>query len=108
MEFEEIKKMDQMLEEGRLKKIKEINEKEQAHIVSELKGRKVIIEQIKENHLKRLKEANEQEEEAQMMVAQTLKMQDEEKTQLLHKIEKKKEVYQEIMDANHQAILFKQ
>lgn len=107
-QFEEIKEIDNMLEDGRLRKVQEILDKEQQHREGEFKGRKVIIEQIKDNHLKRLKLANEQEEEAQMMLLQIKKMQDEEITQTLIKGQKKKETYGEIMQANHQAILFKQ
>ena len=107
-QFEEIKEIDNMLEDGRLKKVQEILDKEQQHREGEFKGRKVILEQIKDNHLKRLKLANEQEEEAQMMLMQIKKMQDEEITQTLIKEQKKKETYGEIMQANHQAILFKQ
>jgi hypothetical protein len=107
-EFGETKRIDQMLEGGRLRKVQEILDQEREHFEAELKGRQIIIEQIKDNHLKRLKLANEQEEEGQMMLAKIKRMQEEEQGETLHKADKKKEVYQEIMEANHQAILFKQ
>lgn len=107
-EFEETKRVDQMLEAGRQRKVQEVLEKEREHREAELRGRKVIIEQIKDNHLKRLKQANEQEEEGQMMLAQIRRLQEEEAEETLQKADKKKGMFQEIMETNHQAIMFKQ
>ncbi len=106
-EIEEIKRLDLIMEVNRLKKVKEEEEKEQKKRELELAGRRVIIDQINNNHLKRLKELDEQTLEGQEMVAQTIKLQEDEKIRAIELREKKAEALNEILRINSNAMAHK-
>ncbi|CAK89143.1 unnamed protein product (macronuclear) [Paramecium tetraurelia] len=102
------KRKDLMMEIERLRAIKYHEEKDQKQKQQLIHGHEIIIEQIKERELIRLKEKEEQEREGQIMLKQIKQLQQEE----AHKAQLRKthqaKVQDEILEANHKAILIKE
>lgn len=101
---EEQKRLDLMMEIERIKRVKIAEQKDRNRKTKAVAGKKVIIEQMKDREIKRLKFKEEQAKEAMAMVRHSKQLAAEERKKGVQKKQYQKEILDQILEANDQAI----
>ncbi|EDO38378.1 predicted protein [Nematostella vectensis] len=98
----EEKRLDEMMEVERLKKLQEEEEREKERHIERLKGAAVLNIQIEDNKQQRLLEEEKKDQETQAMLQYLERLKDEDMEALVKKHETQKNLMKEVAKANEE------
>lgn len=102
--IEEQKRLDLMMECGRLEEVQRIDERDNVRTQKQINGHGQIMKQMKERQLKRLKTKEALAQEAQEMLRHTKELDIEEKQSILNRKHQQKILLDDILEANSKAM----